>query len=84
MRALQVLDGLAAGASQREFAVALFGSAAVARGWQPDGALRAQVRYLIRRARALMEWEYRALVVDGLGDSRCSMKGRAWERVRFP
>lgn len=37
--ALQALDGLAAGASQRELAVALFGSSAVARGWQPDGVL---------------------------------------------
>jgi hypothetical protein len=61
-RALQVLDGLAAGAAQRELAVALFGSAAVARGWQPDAALRAQVRYLIRRARALMAGEYRTLI----------------------
>ena len=60
-RALQVLDGLAAEATQRELAVALFGSAAVARGWQPDGTLRAQVRYLIRRAVVLMEVEYRTL-----------------------
>ena len=74
VRALQVLDGLAAGASQRELAIALFGITAVARAWQPDGALRAQVRYLIRRARALMEWEYRGLIADGLGDSRCSRK----------
>ena len=64
VRALQVLDGLAAGAAQRELAIELFGSTAVARGWQPDGALRAQVRYLIRRARALMEGEYRALIAD--------------------
>ena len=64
VRALQVLDGLAAGASQRELAIELFGSTAVTRGWQPDGALRAQVRYLIRRARALMEGEYRALIAD--------------------
>ena len=61
-RALQILDGLAAGAAQRELAVALFGVAAVGRGWQPDGALRAQVRYLIRRARALMAGEYRTLI----------------------
>jgi len=61
-RALQVLDGLAAGASQRELAVALFGGASVARGWQPDGALRAQVRYLIRRARALMAGDYCSLM----------------------
>ncbi len=65
VRALQVLDGLAAGASQRELAVALFGGAAVARRWQPDGALRAQVRYLIRRARALMAGDYRTLVAAG-------------------
>ena len=31
-RALQVLDGLAAGASQRELAIAIFGSAAGTRG----------------------------------------------------
>ena len=62
-RALQVLDGLAAGASQRELATAIFGHAAVARGWRPDGALRAQVRYIIRRARALMAGEYRSLIV---------------------
>jgi len=70
VRALQVLDGLAAGASQRELAVALFGSAAVARGWQPDGALRAQVRYLIGRARALIVGEYRSLIATGLFASR--------------
>ena len=39
VRALQVLDGLAGVASQRELAIVLFGSTAVARGWQPDGAL---------------------------------------------
>jgi hypothetical protein len=61
-RALQVLDGLAAGASQRELAKAIFGSAAAAGGWQPDGALRAQLRYLVRRSKALMEDEYRSLV----------------------
>lgn len=62
-RALQVLDGLAAGASQRELATAIFGNATVARNWRPDGALRAQVRYLIRRARAMMAGEYRSLIV---------------------
>ena len=65
VRALQVLDGLTAGASQRELAVALFGGAAVARRWQPDGALRAQVRYLICRSRALMAGGYRSLIADG-------------------
>ena len=70
VRALQVLDGLAAGASQRELAVALFGSAAVAHGWQPDGALRAQLRYLIRRARGLMAGEYRSLIISSPLTSR--------------
>ncbi len=70
VRALQVLDGLAVGSSQRELAVALFGAATVARGWQPDGALRAQVRYLIRRAQALMAGKYRELIAAGLMASR--------------
>jgi hypothetical protein len=65
VRALQVLDGLAAGGTHRELAVALFGVRAVAQGWQPDSALRAQLRYLIRRARALMEEGYRSLVDSG-------------------
>ncbi|MHB8812504.1 MAG: DNA -binding domain-containing protein [Steroidobacteraceae bacterium] len=65
VRALQVLDGLAAGGTHRELAVALFGVRAVARDWQPDSALRAQLRYLIRRARALMEGGYRSLVDSG-------------------
>ena len=75
VRALQVLDGLAAVASQRELAIAIFGSAAAARGWQPDGALRAQVRYLIRRARVLMEGEYRALIAAGPTGSCCGREG---------
>lgn len=65
VRAMQVLDGQAAGATQRELAIGLFGAEAVARGWQPDGALRAQLRYLIRRARALMEREYRSMTEIG-------------------
>ena len=62
-RALQVLDGLTAGATRREPATAIFGHATVARSWRPDGALRAQVRYLIRRGRAMMAGEYRSLIV---------------------
>ena len=61
-RALQVLDGLAAGASQRELAAAIFGNATVVRSWRPDGALRAQVRHLIRKGRAMMGGEYRSLI----------------------
>jgi hypothetical protein len=62
-RALQALDGLTAGASQRELATAILGHATVARSWRPDSALRAQMRYLIRRARALMAGEYRSMIV---------------------
>ena len=65
VRALQVLDGLAAGATHRETAIGLFGRGPVVRAWESDGALRAQVRYLIRRARALKEGEYRLLVGVG-------------------
>jgi hypothetical protein len=65
VRALQVLDGLAVGGTHRELAVAVFGIRAVDRDWQPDSALRAQLRYLIRSARALMEGGYRSLVDSG-------------------
>jgi hypothetical protein len=61
-RALQALDGTIAGASQREIAAALFGEARVAADWSPDGELRAQVRYLIQRGRALMRDGYRTLL----------------------
>ena len=63
MRALQALDGVAAGASQREIAAVLFGEDEVAARWSPDGELRAQVRYLIQRGRALVEGDYRTLLV---------------------
>jgi hypothetical protein len=62
MRALQALDGALSGASQREIAVALFGVDSVARNWHADSELRARIRYLIRRARALMNGGYRRLL----------------------
>lgn len=58
MRALQALDGALSGASQREIAVVLFGADVVARNWHADGELRARIRYLIRRASALMNGGY--------------------------
>jgi hypothetical protein len=61
-RALQALDGVLAGASQREIAVALFGANVVAGKWYADGELRARVRYLIRRANAFMNGGYRRLL----------------------
>ena len=65
MRGLQALDGVLAGASQREIAAALFGEDVVALRWEPDGELRAQVRHLIRRARAYMLGGYRRLLTPG-------------------
>lgn len=62
LRALQALDGLAAGASQRTLARVLFGAEAVTRRWTADGELRAQVRYLVRRATVLRDGGYRALL----------------------
>lgn len=62
MRMLQALDGSFAGASQRDIAAALFGAAAVKRQWYSDSELRAQVRHLIRKGRALMLGEYRRLL----------------------
>jgi hypothetical protein len=60
---LQALDGWCAGASQREIAAALFGAARVRRAWgDPRGHLRDVVRRAIRRGRALMERDYRALL----------------------
>ena len=62
MRSLQTLDGLAAGATHREIAQALFGAAVVAERWHDLGELRAQVRRLARRGRALVDGGYRHLL----------------------
>lgn len=62
MRALQALDGLEAGASQRQIASALFGADRVAAEWQPDSELRAHVRYLIQRGRSFRDGGYRELL----------------------
>lgn len=62
MRALQALDGIEAGASQREIAAALFGHDRVAAEWRPDSELRAQVRYLLQRGRSFVEGGYRDLL----------------------
>lgn len=65
LRALQVMDAVRAGASHRMIATAIFGADEVARRWAPDGELRAQVRYLIRRGQALSKGGYRALLTVG-------------------
>jgi hypothetical protein len=60
---LQALDGALAQVSKRDIGVALFGLAEVSRRWHADSELRAQVRYLVRRGRALMDGGYLRLVV---------------------
>jgi hypothetical protein len=62
MRALHALDGSADGGSQREIAASLFGEELAAANWHPDSELRAQVRHLLRRARALVAGGYRSLI----------------------
>lgn len=68
MHALQALDGVLAGASQREVAAAVFGRQAVAERWYADGDLRAQVRRTIRAGKALMSGGYRRLLQFDLFD----------------
>jgi hypothetical protein len=63
MRSLQALDAIAAGASQRDIAEALFGTASVSERWHADSELRAQVRHLIRRGRSLVDGGYRTLLI---------------------
>lgn len=61
LRALQAHDAARSGASQRDIAQVLFGDLALAGRWHADGELRAQVRHLLRRARALVAGGYLAL-----------------------
>ena len=74
MRALQAVDGQAAGASQREIAEAIFGEKHVADHWHADSELRAQTRHLIHRGQVFVREEYRSLVSRGIsrryGDQR--------------
>lgn len=58
---LQALDANQAGASLREIAEGLFGSAETASDWHADSALRARVRRLVQRGRSLMDGGYREL-----------------------
>lgn len=61
-RTLQMLDAILAGASLRDAAEALVGTAVVIAEWHADGALRARVRRLTRRGTALMRGGYRRLL----------------------
>ena len=79
--ALQALDGAKAGASQRQLALAIFGRACVGSNWQADSALRAQVRYLIRKARALMNGQFYRLIECTLASSTCRRPARCRDRA---
>ncbi|MCM8732425.1 DNA -binding domain-containing protein [Hephaestia sp. GCM10023244] len=60
---LRVRDALAAGASQRDIARALFGEARTARDWNHvSDALRSRVRRLVVESRAMMRGGYRQLL----------------------
>lgn len=61
MRALQALDAADAGASERDLARLMFGSAESGATWNAS-AMRANVRYLLRHGRALRDGGYRALL----------------------
>jgi hypothetical protein len=62
MRTLQAIDGARSGASHREIARAIFGTDAVKAQWSPDGELRAQIRYFLRRGTAFTDGAYRTLL----------------------
>jgi len=69
-RYLQALDGEAAGATHREIAIAVFGEQDVWQRWTSDNSeIRAQVRYILKSARALMINGYRELLT-GVAKSR--------------
>ena len=57
--------------TQREIAQAMFGMAVVAERWHDLGELRAQVRRLARRGRALVDGGYRRLLqIEATRDGR--------------
>lgn len=64
LAALQVLDGLAAGASQREIGEALYGAERVTGEWEGrSDSLRSRVRRLTAEARRLARGGYRLLMM---------------------
>jgi len=71
LHTLQALDATLAGASLRQVAAGLFGTAMVKGTWHADGGLRSKVRRLVRRGRTLMLGGYRRLAqLDGCGEGR--------------
>jgi hypothetical protein len=65
MHALQTLDGMLAGASQRDVAEVLFGVRIVAECWDENCELRSRVRRLMRRGRRYMTSDYQRLLRIG-------------------
>ena len=74
LHTLQALDASQDGASLREIAEGLFGTSEVAADWHADSALRARVRRLVQRGRALVNGGYRELA--GLGLPPGTQQGR--------
>jgi hypothetical protein len=70
-RALQALDGVSVGASQREIAAVLVGEEMAETEWSADSALRAHIRALIQRGHRLRNGGYRQL----LGAHRVQAQG---------
>jgi hypothetical protein len=62
--ALQALDALADGASHRQIAEVIHDVDTVIDSWEPDSALRAQVRYVVKKARMLMVRGYKGLIPE--------------------
>ncbi|CAM5392766.1 DNA -binding domain-containing protein [Alcaligenes faecalis] len=62
MRALQALDGIATGASQRELAEVIFGCSRSRDVWHGDSGLRSQVRNYVNRGNFFMRGAYRELL----------------------
>ncbi len=74
LHTLQALDAAQAGVSLREIAEGLFGATEGAADWHADSALRARVRRLVQRGRALVNGGYRNLA--GLGPLTTTQQGR--------
>ena len=62
MQMLQVADGRALGASQREIAEVLFGTDEVAAEWAVSDRLKSRIRYLERRGTVFIQGGYRVFL----------------------
>lgn len=55
---LIAVDGVAARKTVQQIAVDMHGADRIAADWEPDSAVRAQVRRLVTKARGLMQGGY--------------------------